>query len=439
MLGLLDALDGRQGGLVAAGAHIDIDQVGADLGGVLRIGELVEEVLEDGDGLAEGVVGRLVDAEGVVVGGLLLDGAVGIGHGGLLEGHARLVLVAQLEVGQAHVEVGVLRQGIVHQRGLAQGGGRLGIGAVVATGQAQHVGGITAHAVRAVAVGLEGGHRPLPVGGVVAHSTHDALHLGGMGFAGPGGEVVLRHDFGLVILLLAQVDFGDIIRHEGLVLLVALQAEEGGQGFVQAALGVADVAYIIGAVGLVARRGGAEGLEPHGSLGEVARLQAGDGHAIGHVGALLRVQPVRTDAVEGVEGGGIVLVKETGRGDEGLHAVGVGRVRMPVEEVAQDVGRTGVAQFVGGAGQHIFGLGAPGQAGGGAWLVAGLAQVGLQGREGGGIGPLREQGLCLAVKVSRSGRLVQALCGDSPGGGAAQGRQAQYAGKGFLLHCQLWD
>ena len=117
-----------------------------------------------------------------------------------------------------------------------------------------------------------------------------------MGFAGPGGEVVLRHDFGLVVLLLGQVNLCNVVGHEGLVLPVALQAEEAGQSLVQAALGVADIGYIIGAVTFVARRGGTQGLEPHGGLGEVARLEVGDGQAVGHVVALVRGEPLQAGA-----------------------------------------------------------------------------------------------------------------------------------------------
>ena len=54
-----------------------------------------------------------MDAEHVVVGGLLLDVRVGIGGGSLLEGHACLSLVAHVQVGQSHVEVSVLGQGVV--------------------------------------------------------------------------------------------------------------------------------------------------------------------------------------------------------------------------------------------------------------------------------------------------------------------------------------
>ena len=44
-----DALDGLQGGIVAAGVHVDLYQVVADAVGVLRAGEVVEELLEYGD------------------------------------------------------------------------------------------------------------------------------------------------------------------------------------------------------------------------------------------------------------------------------------------------------------------------------------------------------------------------------------------------------
>ena len=48
---------------------------------------------------------------------------------------------------------------------------------------------------------------------VVVRAAFDAVHLGGVGFFGPGGEVVLRHDFRLVVVAAQQVDFGYIIRY----------------------------------------------------------------------------------------------------------------------------------------------------------------------------------------------------------------------------------
>ena len=176
-----------------------------------------------------------------------------------------------------------------------------------------HVEGIAAgRALAAVAVVGKLLHGLLVPAVVVVGATHDAVHLGAVFLAGVGGQVVLCYDFGLVIFLLGQVDFGDVVGHQCLVLPVVLQGEEALQGLVVALLGVADVGEVVGAVGVIAAADGAQGFEPGGCLLQVAHLEVAGSQAVGHVVTLLVAQQVEARGVEHGQRFVVFLVEEVG-------------------------------------------------------------------------------------------------------------------------------
>ena len=85
-----------------------------------------------------------MDAEGMVVGCLLLEGGIALHGCCLFEGHAGLVLVVGLQVGEAQVEVGVLRQQVVGFGGhLVEVADGIRIDSTLIAGQTHHVVGIT--------------------------------------------------------------------------------------------------------------------------------------------------------------------------------------------------------------------------------------------------------------------------------------------------------
>lgn len=165
-----------------------------------------------------------MDAQGVVVGGLFPDGGIGAGGGGLFEGHAGLVLVGHLQVGHTHVQPGVLRQGVVGRGDVAQQFGHAAIDSAVVARQAVHVLGVAPGLLVAEAarIGCEAVHGLLVAARVVVGGTFDAVHLGCVGGIGMGRQVVLRYNLGLVVLLLQQVDLGDVVGGQRFVFGVAL-------------------------------------------------------------------------------------------------------------------------------------------------------------------------------------------------------------------------
>ena len=73
---------------------------------------------------------------------MFLDFHIGVGGGSLLEGHTRFGLVCQLQIRQSHVQVCVLRKGVVFGSHSAEDGGDLRIHAALIIGHSQHVKGI---------------------------------------------------------------------------------------------------------------------------------------------------------------------------------------------------------------------------------------------------------------------------------------------------------
>ena len=96
---MLDFVDGIKRGFVVFGGQVDLNQIVVHLVGVLRIGEVVQEVLEDSDRFTESSECRLVYQQGVVVHGYLFHLLVERGGRSCLECHAGIVLVARLQVG----------------------------------------------------------------------------------------------------------------------------------------------------------------------------------------------------------------------------------------------------------------------------------------------------------------------------------------------------
>ena len=60
--GMGDTVDGLECGIIAACIHVYFHQVVADLFGIRRVRELVQEFLEDGHRFAESGIGGLVNA-----------------------------------------------------------------------------------------------------------------------------------------------------------------------------------------------------------------------------------------------------------------------------------------------------------------------------------------------------------------------------------------
>ena len=304
------------------------------------------------------------------------------------------------------MQVSVLRQSIIFQRHPTQPLGDLGVNPAPVTGHAQHIAGITAGLTGRNGILFERFHSFQELAVVIERRAQDALHLDSMHIGGMRREIILRHDFGLVILLLGQVDFGNVIRYQRFVLLIFLQAEKALQRLIITLLRIAYVRKIICAVGSIARRSGPQRLEPDGSLSQVTRQQVTSGQAIRHIVTLVGSQPVQTRLPEGLQGLLIVFVKEISGSNKCLYAVGVRSVGIFRQETSEQVRALRVTQFISGTGQHVGRL-----FGSGIVTVAGIAlQVSPQGRDGGRIGFLFKQHAAFRIKFLGSGLLFETLC-----------------------------
>ena len=191
--------------------------------------KIVQELLEYGNRFTEGRIRRGMDAQGIVVGGLFFHLKVGIGCRSLFESHACLVLVGQLQVGKSHVQISVLSKGIVAAgRHFAQQFGHLGESTALVARHTLHVEGVASRAAIRIFFLIPGKsfHRFVVFAVMVIGCPFYAMHLGGIGFVGPGRQVVLCHDFRLVVILLEEIDFGDVVWYKAFILRTFLHGEE---------------------------------------------------------------------------------------------------------------------------------------------------------------------------------------------------------------------
>ena len=185
---------------------------------------------------------------------MFLDFRVGIGSGSLLEGHTCLGLVGQLQVSQSHVQVGILGESVVLGSHFAKDGRNLGIHAALIIGHTQHVEGISSMSGRfgiVLQVLLEGLYGFVIFPEMVFGCTEDAVQLRRVRVAqtvGVGRQSILRYNFCLVVLFLQQVDFGDVIGDQVLVLGIVLQRQETAERFVIPSLGISDIRDVVSTV-----------------------------------------------------------------------------------------------------------------------------------------------------------------------------------------------
>ena len=81
--------------------------------------------------------------------------------------------------------------------------------------------------------------------------TEDTVQLGCVHVAlavGMGRQCVLCHNLCLVVLLLQQIDFGDVIGDQVLVLGIVLQRQETAERFVIPSLGISDIRDVVSTV-----------------------------------------------------------------------------------------------------------------------------------------------------------------------------------------------
>ena len=221
-----------------------------------------------------------MDAKGIIVRCLFFYGSVGVRSGSLLKCHAGFILFRQFEVGQAHVQVGVLAQCIFFLRDAGQQYGHLTIDTAMIAGQTIHVPGV---ATGGGTILFECLHGFMVFSHVVAGRSDDAIHLCRILVARVGGKIVLRHNLRFVVLFLYQIDFCDVIRNQRLVLVVVLQGEEAVQGLVVALLGVADVRQIVGTVCFIAWAGVLQRFEPDSCFFHFTCFQVAHSPAVCHV------------------------------------------------------------------------------------------------------------------------------------------------------------
>ena len=304
---LAELLDRAQGGVVAAGVHVDLDEVVVHLLAVGRVGELVEEPFEDGDGLCEGRVGGLVDAECVVVERLFLHLRVVVHERCLLECELCLPFVLKLEEGESHVEVGVLRERVLDDGGASEVVARPLPGSVAVVAQTELVERVAFGVIGVADVGLQGTEGVVIASLSVVRSTEDALHLVPVVAVRTDADVASRHLFRLGVLSLPEVDVGDVVGCLAGILAVVLQALEHGEGVGVASLGIVDVGAVEVDVALVLGRAGLYDAEQGISLVEVSRLDVCDGEVEGHLVAFLVAESVELAAFEAAYGVLVVL------------------------------------------------------------------------------------------------------------------------------------
>jgi hypothetical protein len=272
-----------------------------------------------------------VHAEGIVVEGLLAHTGIVVLLRGLLEGHAGAVVLLQFQIAQAHVEAGVLAQGILVSGHFGQRMGGLGVDTGAIEAHAQLIEGLMLGAGRHLAIVLQG----LDAGGIlpliVAGLAQDAFHLGLVGMSRPAAQIILGHLSSLDGLALTQADLAYIIRYQFLVTGHVAEGAEGVEGAAVLGVGVIVVSQVIhGSVGL----GNGQCLDVHRLI---------ERHGLGIV----------------------ALVEEVG-GHQGLNAVGMSGIGIAAQEVAPllhtvlglegilaaDAGIFAVARHIGG--QHLL-------------------------------------------------------------------------------------
>ena len=351
-------LDGAQGGVVAAGVHVDFYQVVVHFFAVGRVGKLVQEALKHGDRLGKGRVRRLVDAKRIVVESFFLHGRVEVHRRGLFEGHLCLPFVLQFEETQAHVQVGVLCQGVALAGGASQ--------RVAGTLEGARVEIAHAELVERVAFGLcgrlhvdfqcaQGVVQPsLPVVG----AAEDALQLVLVSVSPADGDVAVGRLFGFLVFPLFQVNVGNVVGSFDAVFLIVLQALEHGQGFFVAFLHVVDVGFVEVHVALVFRRADLHHAQQRVGFFEVARFDVCQGQVEGHLVALLVAQQVEVALLEAADGLEVVFPVEVGVGNQGVYAVLIGSVGVCLQVAFQRVDAVFLLELVGRAGNHVFGLAA---------------------------------------------------------------------------------
>ena len=182
-----------------------------------------------------------MDTKRVIVGCLFFDLHIGIGGGGLLESHAGFILLGQLQIGKSHMQISILRQGIINGGYFSQCFGGLGVYAYLKIGESQHVESVPAGRSVAFKIAFECFDGFLIFTEMIRSVSQNTVHFGGMFVLRISRQVILRYYFRFVVVFLDDVNLGYVIRYQCFVFRVVLQRQKSRKGLVVTFLSITDV------------------------------------------------------------------------------------------------------------------------------------------------------------------------------------------------------
>ena len=311
-----------------------------------------------------------MDTKRIVIKSLLLRSRIEIRCSRLFESHAVLqpggtkscgknacpAPVAQLKIRQAHVQIGILRHGILWSGSLAQTKCSLGIDSGIEVTHTQAIHGVPCRKIHGIVISLEQRNS----GGIILQSvmsfTGDTLHLWHKLLLRISLQIRVGQLESLPVIVVDKLDICQIIRSQCRIFRLVLHGREPFPCLVIALFHIVNVSQVVTGIGRILAAGSPNDREPDIGFVQVIHLQVRSSQTQRTFIALGIAQQIDVDLLIRPERSFIVSFEKVSGTYQRLHPVPVTGFRIGFQVHLQLPERIRQLQLVRRTCQHIIHL-----------------------------------------------------------------------------------